>query len=246
MEKSRLPLRYTGRALRGLTLARGAALILALSAAFTVSADADYPDGVHLCHANSSMKIALTFDDGPHPTYTAEILDILAEYGIKATFFVIGENARKYPELVRRELAEGHEIGNHTFSHPCKTLPALSYDQLASELLRTENTVFESSEYRVRLFRPPGGITNQTVLSAAKRFDYEIILWNIDTVDWKHTPAPAISSYVTSSVKSGDIILCHDFATPTSNTPAALRLFIPSLLEAGFTFVTVSDLLESE
>lgn len=98
---------------------------------------------------------SLTFDDGPHYKYTAEILDILDEYGAKATFFVVGELAERYPELILRELAEGHEIGNHTWSHP--KMKKLTVDSLKQEILKTEELLNEIADYRPKLFRPPEG-----------------------------------------------------------------------------------------
>ena len=103
---------------------------------------------------NGDRNIALTFDDGPHPTYTAEILDILAEYGIHATFFVIGENAEQYPDLLQREMNEGHEIGNHTQTHPLRNL---SREQMEQEISACETTIGELLDRRTHLFRPPGG-----------------------------------------------------------------------------------------
>ena len=106
-------------------------------------------------HNTDKKRVALTFDDGPHYKYTAEILDILDEYGAKATFFVVGELAERYPELILRELAEGHEIGNHTWSHP--KMKKLTVDSLKQEILKTEELLNEIADYRPKLFRPPEG-----------------------------------------------------------------------------------------
>ncbi len=195
-------------------------------------------------HPNESKKIAITFDDGPHPVYTPEILSILAEYGVRATFFVVGENAEWYPELVRRELAEGHEIGNHTYSHA--NLRKSGYDTVLTEILDMENAVYENAEYRCHLLRPPGGLYGDPVCHAAEMLDYHVILWSIDTRDWAHTPQKTIVNMVLDQVKSGDIILFHDYiGGGDSPTPDAIRQIIPALLARGYRFVTVSELIAS-
>lgn len=194
-------------------------------------------------HANSEMKIALTFDDGPDERYTAEILDILAEYGVRATFFVIGSNCERHPELVRREIKEGHEIGNHTYSHP--HLSSLNVEGMVAELKKAEDVLKTLSGYRPRLFRPPEGVYSSTVAKAIESLDYIPVLWTVDTCDWKMPSADTIAERVLSCVEPGVIILCHDYVSGKSNTPAALRLFLPKLLSQGYVFVTVSELLQS-
>ncbi len=194
-------------------------------------------------HGNSHMKIALTFDDGPHGKYTAQILDILKEYGICATFFVIGENAKKHPELIEREINEGHEIGNHTYSHI--KLPLAGKSRAEYEIEQTQRIIWEISEYRAKLIRPPEGRCSKEVNAIAEEDGYSVILWSLDTEDWKHRSAQDIASYVLDNTNAGDIILCHDFIGGESPTPQALRIIIPALLEQGFNFVTVSELINT-
>ena len=186
-------------------------------------------------------RIALTFDDGPHPEYTAQILDILAGFDIRATFFVIGENVDLYPEMLQRTVAEGHEIGNHTQTHPLKNL---SSEQIEREMSECESTIGEWIDCRPRLFRPPGGIISEPVIALAENHLYRVILWSIDTRDWAHTPVERITRTVLDSVGAGDIILMHDGIKSNSPTPQALRIMIPILLERGYRFVTVSELLD--
>jgi len=195
-------------------------------------------------HENSSMKIALTFDDGPSSKYTAKILDILKKHNVKATFFVIGENAVRYPELVIREIEEGHEIGNHTYSH--RKITALNDSAIQDEISYTEEIIYEIYDYRPSIFRPPEGQITDRVVCAAKKLDYSIIMWNIDTRDWAHTPVNDIVNNVLVNIKSGDIILFHDFVSKMSPTPEALEKIIPVLIERGYNFVTVSELIGSE
>lgn len=192
---------------------------------------------------DTNMKIALTFDDGPHPRDTIEILDILKEYGVHATFFVVGKNVQKYPELIMREVAEGHEIGNHTYSHI--NLRKAKKSTLEREILLNENIIYEICEYRPKLFRPPEGVYNRMVCASMEKLDYRIVLWTIDTKDWTKPSSDKIYDTVTEKVKSGNIILFHDLVVGESSTPDALRKIIPELLSRGYKFVTVSELIQS-
>ncbi len=190
----------------------------------------------------NEKKIALTFDDGPHRKYTEEILDILDEYSVKATFFVVGVCAEKYPEIVAREIASGHEIGNHTYSHA--HLRNIDSAVLMEEIEKAEQLIFDSVSYRTTLFRPPEGVCSETVKAVARDMNYSLILWTVDTRDWVPSSRESIISSVLDTVDGGEIILMHDYVAKKSNTPDALRVIIPALLERGFTFVTVSELLE--
>jgi len=209
--------------------------------AFDASA---YPDTLVMReHKNSQMKIALTFDDGPHPSYTPEILSILEEYGIKATFFMIGENVGYYTDTALKVIEAGHELGNHTFTHP--RLKQFTDKGLTDEILTTEESIYELGEYRPHLFRPPEGVCSDRVADIAEKYGYTVVLWTVDTMDWAHTPPQKIADNVISNIRPGGIILCHDYIVKNSPTPEALRIFIPKLLESGYKFVTVSELLIS-
>lgn len=201
------------------------------------------PQVVYKKHENSGKKIALTFDDGPHPIYTPVILDILDRYKVKATFFVIGENALYYPDVVARIANEGHEIGNHTHYH--RHLTDISPAQIRRDIALCEKTIYEICEYRTKLFRPPEGFMSDAICRLAQKDDYAVILWSIDTHDWSHKPAGQIYEGVKKRISSGDIILMHDYIAK-STTPDALRLIIPYLLEEGYQFVTVSELIGSK
>jgi len=228
---------YTSAVLTGIVL-----LFVVLS--FTARCDAAGPTekSVYSSHVNAQNKIALTFDDGPHPRYTPEILDILREFNIHATFFLIGENAERYPELVERIQREGHEIGNHTYGHA--NLQTVEECLIQKEIERAENSILLIADQRPKLLRPPGGLYDERVCRAALDLEYDIILWNIDTLDWAHTPSKAIVDNVLTNVQCGDIILCHDFiGGDPSPTPEALRILIPDLLARNFDFATVSELI---
>ena len=203
---------------------------------------ADFEAGMVYSHkSNDKMMIALTFDDGPHPRYTPEILDILGEYGIAATFFTIGENAVYYPHIVTRCQNEGHEVANHTYSH--KDLSKDSFENICNEVCSTENIIYENLDSRTKLLRPPGGLYGKNVIKAAAELDYTLVLWTVDTRDWDHTPPEKIAEDVLATISPGDIILMHDFIGRDSPTPDALRIMIPQLLAKGYKFVTVSELL---
>ncbi len=191
---------------------------------------------------NENMQIALTFDDGPHPGRTPEILDILEKYNIKATFFVIGENVNYYPEVFQRIVAEGHEIGNHTYSH--KVLTDCNEKDLKEEI-ELFNKALENYEPKPILnIRPPEGGYGNCLKEFASLNDYNIVLWSVDTMDWAHRSVENIVETVLSETSGGDIILMHDFISGKSPTPDALEIIIPKLIERGFEFVTVSELIK--
>lgn len=186
-------------------------------------------------------RIALTFDDGPHPAYTDAILALLDKYCIHATFFVIGQNVGYYPDVLKRVAEGGHEIGNHTFTHP--HLAKTNESTLADELARTSGAVERICGQRPTLFRPPEGVRNKAVASAAKRGGYTLVLWNIDTRDWTSASAEHIAGEILNNARNGSIVLCHDYVGGVSHTAQGLAKAIPLLLEQGYEFVTVSELL---
>ena len=205
--------------------------------------DCDGDKDIYRKNENDYMKIALTFDDGPHPRYTPRILNILDKYGIKATFFTIGVNAEYYPDIVEDVIRRGHEIGNHTYSHP--HVSCLNTENLKNEVERCESVIYGLTDYRTKLFRPPEGMIDADVRSVLRGLDYKVILWDIDTLDWAHTPPKEIAKNIIDNISAGDIILMHDYVSHNSPTPEALELFIPELLKKGYRFVVVSELIGS-
>lgn len=193
---------------------------------------------------NDRMEIALSFDDGPHPRLTPVILDILEEYGVKATFFMVGENVGYYPAAARAVVEAGHEIGNHTFSH--RKFNRMSEHEMLDEIHACEQAISSVSDSPVHFIRPPEGQMNQAMQRVIGSLDYRIILWDVDTRDWAHTPPAEISRHILDTVQAGDIILMHDFIGHDSPTPQALRTVIPALLERGYRFVTVGELVDGE
>ena len=188
-----------------------------------------------------TMKIALTFDDGPHPRLTKQILDILDRYNTRATFFMVGENILNYPDTAREVIQRGHEVGNHSYSHHC--IPSLGREGIEEEIERCEDVLEELCEYRAHLFRPPQGAVNDYVEGCTERGDYTLVLWSLDTRDWECKNSEQILNQVLSKVQPGDIILMHDYIGVRSQTPKALEIMLPKLLERGFEPTTVSDLL---
>lgn len=189
--------------------------------------------------------IALTFDDGPDPADTPEILALLRQYEAKATFFVIGRRVEQYPDLVRREAEEGHEIANHTFTHSYMNNRKLSAVQMAEELRKTDRAITAATGQKPRLFRPPGGYYNERVVEASKQIGYKVVMWSWhqDTEDW-HTPGvQRIVDKVLGNARNGDIVLFHDYVEGKTQTVEALRRILPELSQRGFRFVTVSELL---
>ena len=191
-----------------------------------------------------SRKIALTFDDGPHPYKTDKILDLLETYNIHATFFVIGQNVAAHPEIVCRELSLGHEVGNHTYSH--KSLAKCSKGFVEKEITATEEILLEKTGCAPRLFRPPEGAYTCDIIDVAEKLNYDVILWTVDTRDWAKTPAVSIANTVISKVSGGSIILFHDFTVSGAHTLEALEILIPKLLDMGYEFVTVSELIGNQ
>ena len=185
-------------------------------------------------------RIAITFDDGPSDEKTREILEILAENGAKATFFVIGENAEAHPDRIREIHEAGHEIGNHTWSH--RYLTRMSEKEIREEVGKTEKLLTEICGERPVVFRPPGGYWSEKTVSTVEKMGYRCVLWSVDTRDWSIPGAATVVRRVENGAGNGDVILFHDLADKRLPTPDALRVLLPRLKEAGFEFVTVSEL----
>lgn len=194
--------------------------------------------------ANTGEKvIAFTFDDGPHPRYTDEILSILEKENVRATFFEIGMNIAAHPEITRRVVAAGHEIGNHSYSHPMGRAadPSIWED----EIKKTDKLLSELGIDTPTLFRPPQGKCPAGLTELLASTDKIAILWNIDTRDWEHRSTEEIVREVENNLCGGDIVLFHDFVNAESTTIPAIKKLIPALKQRGYQFVTVSELLDT-
>ena len=218
------------------------ALIVFVLIPLTLAMQINAQSVVYNSNIHAGKKIALTFDDGPHPRLTPKILGILDKYSVKATFFVIGQNAKYYPKQLEMIIDNGHEIGNHTYSH--KILKSLKKSEIEKELLDAEKQIKEIKDCEINLIRPPCGLYDDNLEQIARNRDDKIVLWAIDTLDWEHTSTNVMVKNVLRNIKDGDIILFHDYVSGEYNTPRALEILIPILLEKGYEFVTVSELLQ--
>lgn len=192
--------------------------------------------------------IAMTFDDGPHPTLTPKLLDMLKERHIHVTFFVLGQLVKEHPEIVQRAVAEGHEIGNHSWDH--KALNKLGPDGLQHEIVDTSAAVKEATGKSPAILRPPYGATSPRLSHAIEKdFGMKVILWSVDPDDWKDPGASVVESRIlngwkeSAGTKPGAIILSHDIH---KGTVEAMPATLDALIAKGYKFVTVSELLAME
>lgn len=185
--------------------------------------------------------IAMTFDDGPSATLTPKLLDLLAAHHIKATFFVIGENVAEHPEIVARAAQEGHEIANHSWSHP--NFGKMSDEGVRSQLQRTDDAIKSATGKRPTLMRPPyGSITAREKRWIHDEFGYQIILWDVDPYDWKRPGPAVVRNRILKETRPGSIVLSHDIHPGTIE---AMPSTFDALEAKGFKFVTVSELIRA-
>ncbi|MFL6568881.1 MAG: polysaccharide deacetylase family protein [Chthoniobacterales bacterium] len=183
--------------------------------------------------------VAMTFDDGPNPTLTPKLLDLLAKHHMKATFFVVGQNAADHPDILKRAVHEGHEIANHSWSHP--NLGKMGDDAVRRELQKTDDAITAAIGTRPTLMRPPyGSITARQKSWIHESLGYRIILWDVDPLDWKRPGPSVVAHRIVSEAKPGSIILAHDIHAPTIE---AMPDTFDQLEAKGFKFVTVTELL---
>ncbi|MFN7250403.1 MAG: polysaccharide deacetylase family protein [Anaerobacillus sp.] len=204
-----------------------------------------YPETVVLQGPATEKRIAITFDDGPDPRFSEQVLDVLKEYNVPATFFVMGSRAIAYPEIVNRMVAEGHIIGNHTYFHP-NLVKEADLATLEREVVRTEDTLNDLIGYRTKLFRAPYGFLYNELVEKLAELNYSIIVWSVDSLDWQEDPPAQIAANVLDNVEPGAVILMHDggdWDADRTNTIESLRQILPSLKEQGYEFVTVPNLL---
>jgi peptidoglycan-N-acetylglucosamine deacetylase len=184
-----------------------------------------------------SNAVALTIDDGPHPYWTPQVLALLQRYGVRATFSLVGVEAHARPDLVRRIVAEGHAICNHTMTHPqpfARRTPA----QIDQEISRAQSAIVDAAGAAPTLFRSPAGDWSPAVLSAVARHGMIPIDWDSDPRDWARPGTSAIVNRLVAA-RPGDIVLCHDGGGNRSQTVQALRTALPRLKAKGYTFVTL-------
>lgn len=201
------------------------------------------PPGTQLSYSTvrgvNGPFIAITFDDGPHASNTPRLLDMLASRGIKATFFCVGTNVARYPNIVRRIVADGHEMANHTWNHP--KLSSLGDSGVRNELDRATKGIVNITGTAPRMYRPPyGAITARQKQMIMSEYGYPTILWSVDPEDWKRPGPAVITSRILAQTKPGGIILVHDIHPPSVD---AMPATLDGLLARGYRFVTCSQLI---
>jgi polysaccharide deacetylase family sporulation protein PdaB len=205
-----------------------------------------HPDVIKRIQTDEKV-VAFTFDDGPHPEYTAELIQLFGQYGGKATFFVLAPHAEQYPDLTRQLFEEGHEIGNHTVHH--LPLADLSEKEMRDEIGTADEMLQRMIGRKPQLFRPPYGSYNETTLKVAREAGYKLVVWtdSQDTKDYSLPGAETIVKQVTDQLSGGDIVLMHDGSEEADcnreQTVEAIGTLLPLLQSQGYRFVTVSELL---
>ena len=193
--------------------------------------------------------VALTFDDGPHPEFTIELLDIFKENGIKATFFVTGKNIEKHKNIINRMIAEGHELGNHTYSH--KNLIFKKKSMIFEEIERTDKLLHDLGVKGDIFFRPPYGRILFSAAAVLASLNKKVIMWNIPTKDYKENDPDIILKRIYKRIKPGSIIELHDYGVERAGkkidrqaTINAVKILINELPKRGYGFRTVSELIK--
>ena len=201
-----------------------------------VSKGEEYQTSARSIQEETEVKqVALTFDDGPHPYYTEQLLDGLKERGVRATFFVTGEHASLHPEIIKRMWEEGHVIGNHTYSH--MQLRQDNRDAFKKELQQTNKVLKELTGEDVVYVRPPYGAWDKEL---EKELNMIPVLWSVDPLDWCTENSQTVARRVKEKVKDNSIILLHDYFD--TSVTAALQI-VDELLEEGYEFVTVEEMI---
>ncbi|NUR31550.1 MAG: polysaccharide deacetylase family protein [Catenulispora sp.] len=209
---------------------KAAALILAAALAlFTLTLTATPA-------AAAGKVVYLTFDDGPSPYYTPQVLKVLARYGVHATFFEVGQNVARNPSLTSQVYRQGHSVQNHSWSHP--DLRQLSANQFTYQVTATDRQIRAHTGYLPCCLRPPYGAVNATVRARAAHLGKRLALWTVDPRDWSRPGAAAIRTRVLSQVHSGSVVLLHDGGGDRSQTVAALGDIIRTLKARGYSFAT--------
>ncbi len=187
----------------------------------------------------AGRTIAMTFDDGPSPKLTPMLLDMLKQRGIHATFFVVGQNAAEFPDILKRAVAEGHEIGNHSWSHP--QLTHLSPGGVDSQIQKTNDAIRAAIGHDPVLMRPPYGATTAALnRHYAQTYGMKVILWSVDPLDWKYRNSARVEREILGQVGPGGIVLSHDIH---ATTVAAMPETLDALIAKGYKFATVSELI---
>ncbi|MEI7025076.1 polysaccharide deacetylase family protein [Paenibacillus sp. y28] len=202
------------------------------------------PDGQQLAASGAkrgTKLVALTFDDGPDDRYTPAILSILHKYQVKATFFVVGEQTKRFGSVLKRIVQEGHAVGNHSFSHA--DLTKITEAEIQNQVNETDKLIREAVGFTPKLFRAPYGAVDDRMRPALQDSGRSIVGWTVDTRDWAGTPVKTMRELVNEHTKPGGIILMHSFGGKSiSHTVELLPLIIEDLRKKGYSFVTIPEL----
>lgn len=220
------------------------AIVVLCVLAFLVWASADIGSGIYLksyCHKPTSEKIlALTFDDGPDEEMTPKVLAILKQYNIKATFFMIGSKAAQLPHIVREIVAEGHSIGNHTYSHK-GVFPLSGAKKVEIELCKCNSVIADIAGEQPKLFRPPFGVTNPIIGRVVRKLGLNSIGWSIRSLDTvSRRSRENVCNGIIKRLHSGAVILLHDRC---NDADILLQMLIPQIIEKGYRFTTIDNLI---
>jgi chitin deacetylase len=234
-----LPVQFQGKTIRDVKLNSEDRAI-----AQPISAKSLAPDAGTKAIAQSQepKPIALTFDDGPWQKSTLQILDVLKKNKVKATFFVVGRQVERYPQLVKQIVNEGHALGNHSWSHQYHHF---NQSGVLREIDGTTELVYKTTGVKTNLFRPPGGVMNNGLASYAHEKKYGIIMWSADSLDWRYRNTAGLVDRVLREARPGGIVLMHDGGGNRHATVEALPIVISQLKKRGYYFVTVPELLDT-
>jgi peptidoglycan-N-acetylglucosamine deacetylase len=196
-----------------------------------------------------SKQLALTYDDGPNDPYTFRLLEVLARYDVKATFFLIGRFVKQRPDIARELISAGHVVGNHTFNHP--NLIFATAGQTRTELTACEQALSDAVGEHSRLFRPPFGGRRPGTLRIARALGLEPVMWSVTGWDWKGKPAEYVERKIGQQVRGGDVVLLHDgshaaFGADRSQTVIATAHVLSRYKSEGYEFVTIPDMMEKQ
>jgi len=230
----------------GLGLTGGAALAAVAAGYQSMAPTGQWYGRTFTGLARGSQQIALTYDDGPNEPHTLRLLEVLARYDVRATFFLIGRYVQQRPDIAREIVKAGHVVGNHTFSHPLLTFKSSA--EIRQELTACRSALQDAVGEHSNLFRPPFGGRRPAVLRIARELELEPVMWNVTGHDWNAPPAEAIEGKVAKQMHGGDVILLHDgghkqMGADRSQTVLATEQLIKRYKSEGYEFVTVPQML---
>jgi peptidoglycan-N-acetylglucosamine deacetylase len=189
----------------------------------------------------NKAEVAITFDDGPDLTFTPQILEKLKKYGVKATFFLLGQNIEKHPDMVKRIANEGHIVANHSYSH--SNFAKISQEKFQEEVLKTARLIQQLVGYFPKFMRPPYGSITEKELSWATDQGFMVVQWSVDTLDWKGLSGDEIANKIMGNAFPGSILLQHGAeGVPLQGTVDALDKFIPAMIKKGVRFVPLTQM----